>query len=182
MEIRLRGQPARTDVSLDLPRRERCGWRERSALPRNCDKMPVRTSTWNGARRSLATCALVAGSDPGWRGDLTGELHLDGTADAAQVKTRLRARVFTGPSCPAAPMDFDASCGLLFHYSQRAFENLECNSPLGDGRIRVAGDLPGSGVLPHFSVELDRFPSQPDWMRCAQCAAILLPDCRLSGQ
>ena len=37
-------------------------------------------------------------------------------------------------------------------------ENLVCDSPLGDGHIRLAGDLPGQAGLPHFSVELDRIP------------------------
>ena len=37
-------------------------------------------------------------------------------------------------------------------------ENLLCDSPLGDGRIRLAGDWPGNGGMPHFSVELDRIP------------------------
>jgi hypothetical protein len=102
---------------------------------------------------------LVIGSDPGWRGDLTGELHLDGTADAAQIQTRLRATgVHRAEFAPASPMDFDANCGFVYHFSERAVENLVCDSPLGDGRIRLAGDMPGQGGPPHFSVELDRIP------------------------
>ena len=87
---------------------------------------------------------LVFGSDPGWRGDLTGEMHLDGTADAAQVKTRLRAAgVHRAEFAPAAPLDFDANCGFVYHYTSRALENLACDSPLGNGRIHLAGGLAG---------------------------------------
>jgi hypothetical protein len=157
--IRLRGQPARTDVNLDLA--DTGIVRLEASVHRGAElrKLPVHLDLdWREAQLGQLTRLLI-GSDSGWRGDLTGEMHLDGTAEAAQVQTRLRATgVHRAEFAPAAPMDFDASCGLLFHYSQRAFENLECNSPLGDGRIRVAGDLPGSGVLPHFSVELDRIP------------------------
>jgi len=102
---------------------------------------------------------LVIGSDPGWRGDLTGELHLDGTADAAQIKTRLQATgVHREEFAPAAPMDFDANCGFVYRFSERALDNLVCDSPLGDGRIQLAGALPGVGASPHFSIELDRIP------------------------
>src|SRR5208282_5539076 len=96
---------------------------------------------WNEAQLGQLARLLV-GADPGWRGDLTGELHLDGTPDAAKVQTRLRASgVHRAEFAPAAPMDFDATCAFGYHYSSRAVDNLECNSPLGDGRIRFAGSL-----------------------------------------
>jgi hypothetical protein len=83
------------------------------------------------------------------------------------VKTRLRATgVHRAEFAPAAPMDFDANCGFVYHYSSRALKDLACDSPLGDGRIHIAGDLPGAlagdlpgeGGQPRFSVELDRMP------------------------
>jgi hypothetical protein len=122
-------------------------------------QMPVHLDlVWREAQLGQLT-RLVIGSDPGWRGDLTGELHLDGTADAAQITTQLRATgVHRAEFAPAAPLDFDARCGFVYHFSERTVENLKCDSPLGDGRIRLAGDLPGDGGLPHFSVELDRIP------------------------
>jgi len=83
----------------------------------------------------------VIGADPGWRGALTGELHLDGTADSAQVKTRLTATgVHRAEFSPAAPMDFDANCGFTYHYPSRAVEKLVCDSPLGDGHIRLGAN------------------------------------------
>jgi len=86
-------------------------------------------------------------------------LHLDGTADSAQVKTRLMATgVHRAEFAPAAPMDFDANCGFTYHNPSRAVEKLVCDSPLGDGHIRLAGDLPGDGASPRLSVELDRIP------------------------
>ena len=40
----------------------------------------------------------------------------------------------------------------------RALEGLVCDSPLGDGHVRLTGDLPDKAGFPHFSVELDRIP------------------------
>jgi len=110
---------------------------------------------------SLVGTKLLIGTDPGWRGNLTGELHVDGTAESAQVKTRLRAEgVHRAEFAPAVPQDFDANCGFLYHYSSRALENLNCDSPLGNGRIHLTGVLPAEGAPSHLSFELAKVPVQ----------------------
>jgi hypothetical protein len=157
--IRLRGQPARTDVSLDLADTgvvELNASAERAADVR---QMPIHLDLdWRDAQLGQLT-RLATGSDAGWRGDLRGEVHLEGTAASAKVTTRLRATdVHRAEFAPVAPMDFDANCGFVYHYSERALEGLLCDSPLGDGHIQLAGDLPGGGGPSHFSVELDRIP------------------------
>ena len=157
--VRLRGQPARTDVSLELGDtgivRMEASLKKASELR----LMPMHIDVeWKEAQLGQLS-RLLTGSDPGWRGDLTGELHLDGNAETAQVKTRLRAiGVHRAEFAPASPLDFDARCGFAYHFSNRAMENLSCDSPLGNGKIRVAGELPGEGGRPHFSVELDKIP------------------------
>jgi autotransporter translocation and assembly factor TamB len=115
---------------------------------------------WRQAQLGQLT-RLLLGSDAGWRGDLTGELQLDGTAEAAQIKARLRATgVHRAEFAPAEPMDFDANCSFAAHITSRAIDNLVCDSPLGDGHVRLTGNLPGEragqGGLPRLSVELDR--------------------------
>jgi AsmA family len=157
--IRLRGQPARTDLSLDLADTGLVRLEARVESSSQLRQIPLHVDLeWREAQLGQLTRLLI-GSDPGWRGDLTGELHLDGTPDAAQIQTRLRATgVHRAEFAPAAPMDFDASCGFLYHLSARAVENLACDSPLGDGRIHLAGDLPGNGAEPHLSIEVDRIP------------------------
>jgi hypothetical protein len=57
-------------------------------------------------------------------------------------------------------MDFDASCGFVYHYSARGLEKLLCDSPIGDGRARLTGEVPGQGGEPRLSLELDRVPAQ----------------------
>jgi hypothetical protein len=157
--VRLRGQPARTDVSLDLGDTGVVRLEARALRAPNLRQMPLHLDMeWRDAQLGQLT-RLLTGSDPGWRGALTGELHLDGTAEAADIKTRLRATgVHRAEFAPAAPLDFDASCGFSYRYSERSIENLVCDSPLGDGRIRIAGGVPGNGGSPRFSAELDRIP------------------------
>ena len=157
--IRLRGQPARTDLSLDLADTGIMRLEARVQRAPELRHMPLHVDLeWREAQLGQLTRLLI-GSDPGWRGDLTGELHLDGTPDAAQIKTRLRAiGVHRAEFAPVAAMDFDASCGLLYHFSARAIENLACDSPFGDGRIHLEGELPGGGGQPRVSVELNQIP------------------------
>ncbi len=137
--ISLRGQPARTDVSMFL---EDTGTLRMEASVHRAStlgQMPVHLDIdWRQAQLGQLA-RLITGSDPGWRGDLTGELHLDGTADAAQISTRLRASgVHRAEFVPVSPLDFDANCNFLFHYANKSLENLACDSPLGNGRVHLA--------------------------------------------
>jgi hypothetical protein len=157
--VRLRGQPARTDLSLDMTDTGVVRLEASARRAQDLRQMPLHIDLeWREAPLGQLT-RLVIGSDSGWRGDLTGEAHLDGTADAAQITTRLRATgVHRAEFAPAAPLDFDARCGFIYHYSGRAIENLTCDSPLGDGRIHLAGDWPSDDSRPRFSVELNKVP------------------------
>jgi hypothetical protein len=157
--VRLRGQPARTDVSLYL---EDTGEVRMEASVHQgpvLRQMPVHLDLdWREAQFGQLA-RLVTGSDSGWRGDLTGEMHFDGTADAAHIAMRLRAAgVHREEFVPASPLDFDANCNFLYHYTARSLENLVCDSPLGDGRIHMTGEKPGPEAPPHFAVELTRIP------------------------
>jgi hypothetical protein len=157
--IRLRGQPARTDVSLY---QEETGVVRMEASVRSAParaQMPLDLDLdWREAQLGQLA-RLITGSDLGWRGDRTGELHMNGTGDAAQIAMRLRASgVHRAEFAPAAPLDFDANCGFVYHYTRRSLENLVCNSPLGDGRMRLTGEKPGPGAPREFTVELDRIP------------------------
>jgi hypothetical protein len=184
--IRLRGQPARTDVSLSL---EDTGEVRMEASVHRAPAlrlMPVHVDLdWREAQLGQLA-RLLTGSDPGWRGDLAGELHLDGTADAAHITTRLSAAgVHRAEFAPAEPLDFDANCSFLYHYSQRAVDNLDCNSPLGDGRIQLTGNLSpaqSDQVQPsNLTLALDRISAGAglDLLRTVRSG--LAPDLAASG-
>jgi len=159
--IQLRGQPVRTDLAHG---QTDSGEVRLSAVVHHAAQlrdMPVHLDLeWKEGQLGQLT-RLILGSDAGWRGDLTGQLSLDGTAEDAHIKTRLRAEgVHRAEFAPAAPLDFDANCSFVYHHANRAVQNLLCDSPLGNGRIRVAGELPGGDASPRLSVELDRIPVQ----------------------
>lgn len=158
--IRLKGQPARTDVELQLGDTGILQLEGRMRRAPELRLMPVHVDMeWREAQLGQLSRLLI-GSDPGWRGDLTAEMRLDGTAGSAQVTTRLRATgVHRAEFAPAVPLDFDANCAFAFHYSARLVDNIACDSPLGDGRLHVEGSMPGDGQ-PKFSLELQRIPAQ----------------------
>jgi hypothetical protein len=158
--IRLKGEPSRTDQSMELSGSGDTGVVRLEASLRSATElrqMPLHIDLeWRDAQVGELT-RLALGSDAGWRGNLTGEVNLDGTLDAAQIKARLRAEnVHRAEFAPADALDFDARCSLLFHFTKQAVEDLVCDSPLGDGHVRLSGDLPNEGRNPHLTMELDK--------------------------
>jgi len=158
--VRLKGQPARTDVSLDQGDTGIVQLEGRMRRATELRLMPIHVELeWREAQMGQLSRLLI-GSDAGWRGDVTAEMRLDGTPDAADVTTRLRATgVHREEFAPVTPLDFDANCGFAYHYSARTIEKLVCDSPLGDGRLRVEGNLPSNG-RPKLSLELQKIPAQ----------------------
>jgi hypothetical protein len=156
--LELKGAPSRTDLALN---QGDTGIVELSATAKSgaqLRQMPIKLDLeWRNAQIGQLTRLLI-GRDPGWRGDLRGELHVEGTADAAQVKTRLRAAgVHRAEFAPASPLDFDANCGFVYHYSAHTVEKLSCESPLGSGRVKLTGELPGNAPA-QLTAELDKIP------------------------
>jgi hypothetical protein len=156
--VRLRGQPARTDVSLDLADTGIVRLEGRLHRAVESNQMPIHLDIdWREAQLGQLS-RLVLGSDPGWRGALTGQMQVDGTVETAQVKARLAATgVHRAEFAPPDALDFDANCNFTYHYFARSVEKLSCDSPLGEGHIVLTGDLPGDQPA-RFSVEAQRVP------------------------
>jgi hypothetical protein len=159
--IRLRGQPTRTDLPLDQADtgvvRLEAVLRPASQLSR----MPLHIDMdWREAQLGQLS-RLIFGSDEDWRGDLTGELHADGTADSARITTRLRATgVHRAEFEPATALDFDANCNFLYRYAARSIEKIQCDSPVGNGRLRLTGNLSAAPGNQQLTLELDHVPAQ----------------------
>lgn len=156
--LQLRGQPARTDVSLASAD---TGIVRLDATMHRASQlrlMPIHVDMeWRQAQLGQLS-RLVLGSDPGWRGDLTGQMQLDGTAISALVKTRLKAtNVHRTEFAPADPLDFDANCSFTYHYSTRSMDKLACDSPLGEGHVRLVGELPARAPA-KLTVDVQRVP------------------------
>jgi hypothetical protein len=158
--VRLKAQPVRTDVSLDQGDTGIVQLEARMRRAAELRLMPMHVELeWREAQMGQLSRLLI-GSDAGWRGGLTAEMKLDGTPDSANVTTRLRAAgVHREEFAPAAPLDFDANCAFAYHYSVRTIEKLVCDSPLGEGRIRIEGNLPSDGQ-PKLSLDLQKIPAQ----------------------
>ena len=92
--IRLRGQPLRTDINLS---READGGTGQVRLEASLHSaaqlrdMPLKLQMeWRDAQLGQLS-RLILGSDAGWRGDLTADVQVQGTAGSAQTQARLRA-------------------------------------------------------------------------------------------
>ena len=159
--VRLKAQPARTDVSLDLGDTGIVQLEARMRRAPELRLMPMHVEMeWREAQMGQLSRLLI-GSDAGWRGGLTAEMKLDGTADSANVTTRLRATgVHREEFAPAAPLDFDANCGFPYHYSARTIEKLVCDSPLGDGRIARGRQSARATASQSSLLELQKIPAQ----------------------
>jgi hypothetical protein len=180
--VRLRGQPARTDVSL---------YQEDTGVVRleasmqhgpTLQQMPLQVDLdWRDAQLGQLS-RLVFGNDPGWRGDLTGNLHLEGTATAAHVITRLQASgVHRAEFAPADALDFDANCDFVYHFKRLSFEKLACSSPLGDGSIHITGDQPDAETAPRLTAELSRVPVAAGLGLLRTVRSGLAPDLQAAG-
>ena len=181
--VRLRGQPARTDVSL---------FQEDTGVVRleasmhhatSLDRMPIQLDLdWRDAQLGQLS-RLLFGADPGWRGDLTGNLHLDGTAESAHIVTRLGAEgVHRAEFAPAEPLDFDANCDLVYHFTRRSFDKLNCSSPVGTGRISITGDQQGADAAPRLTAELDHVPVAAGLALLRTVRSGVAPDLQAAGK
>ena len=177
--VRLEGQPARTDVSLDLADTGIVRLDGTLRPAPQFSQMPLHLDAeWRNAQFGQLS-RLLLGSDEGWRGDLRGELHLDGTAASAHVQASLRATgVHREEFAPVAPLDFDASCTFVLHYDSRSVDGVDCNSPVGDGHARLTGSISQRGSQCDSRWTWTASPPRLAWTCCAPSAATWMPASR----
>lgn len=161
--LRLRGQPARTDMEMSFG--DTGDLRLEGTLQtlpgHGLYQMPIKVqAAWREAQLGQLS-RLLLGSDQGWRGDLTADLNIQGTADAAQTDLHLRATsVRREEFVPLSPMDFDIHCGLLYQHTRHAVRNMDCNTGMGGGKLQVKADLPGDNGEPEAALTVDGLPLQ----------------------
>jgi hypothetical protein len=161
--LRLRGQPARTDMEISAADTgELRAEATLQTLPgHELRQMPIKLQAeWREAQLGQLT-RLLLGSDEGWRGDLTADLDVQGTADAAQTRARLRATgVRRAEFAPAVPLDFDVNCSLLYQHSEEALRNVGCDTAIGDGKLHLKADIPGRSGHPEAELAVGALPLQ----------------------
>jgi hypothetical protein len=161
-ELHFRAQPVRTDLVLDLSDTGMLridGTLHRAPL---LAEMPLQLKVeWSGVPLGQLS-RLTLGSDIGWRGGLDVEAAVEGTADLARISTRLKvAGLHRSEFTPARPIDVESSCRASFRRESRSLEDIACNSPVGDGALRLAGSIQEVQTQPQAQLMLaiDRVPA-----------------------
>jgi hypothetical protein len=162
--LRLRGQPARTDMEIssgDTGEVHVEATLNAATPAREMREMPFKLQVaWRDAQLGQLS-RLLLGSDAGWRGDLTADMEVQGTPDAAQTKARLRATgVRREEFAPETPLDFDANCSFRYQHAQNAVHDLGCDTAIGDGLLHLKADLPGVSGKPEAMLEVKQLPLQ----------------------
>lgn len=140
--LRFEAQPARTDLDRALGDtglvRVDGTFRRAAKL----DQVPITLHTeWTKAPLGQLT-RLLADRDMGWRGNLNVTADVTGTPANAQFKTRIRANdVHRLEFASIDPMDLDATCQGSFLRATGSLQNLACTSPIGKGKLMVAGSV-----------------------------------------
>jgi hypothetical protein len=160
--LRFEGQPARTDLDLDLADTGLVrldGSLNRAA---SLDAIPLKLhAEWSKAPLGQLSRMLL-GTDSGWRGLLTAEADLTGDLDNLQVTTRLRVddahrQEFT----PLKQLNMDARCRATYHRAGESIDNLTCLWPAGDGHLLLTGSI---STPPHpqanLALEINRTPAE----------------------
>lgn len=162
--LRLRGQPARTDMeisSADTGEVRVEATVNADTPARELRAMPFKLQVeWREAQLGQLS-RLLLGVDAGWRGDLTADMEVQGTPDAAQTKARLRATgVRREEFAPETPLDFDANCSFLYRHAQNAVHDLGCDTAIGGGLLHLKANLPGNSGNPEAMLEVKQIPLQ----------------------
>ena len=125
-------------------------------------EMPLQLKVeWSGVPLGQLS-RLTLGRDIGWRGGLDVQAVVGGTADLAQVNTRLKvAGLHRSEFTPPHPMDVETSCQASFRKESRSLEGIACTSPVGDGALRLAGSIQEVQTQPQaqLTLEVDHVPA-----------------------
>ncbi len=149
--LRLKAQPLRTDFNLtDTGTVELEGsWQGAASL----QEVPLKFQVaWVNAQLGQGT-KLVLGDDKGWRGELKINAVLSGTPknlviqSEASVNDFRRYDIATGAS-----LRLRIKCGAQYSSGSRAFSNVACRAPVGDGQIALNGNL--NTVEPSYNLTL----------------------------
>ncbi len=154
-ELHFRAQPVRTDLDLDLADTGVLridGTLHRAAL---LEEMPLRLKVeWNGVPLGQLS-RLTLGRDIGWRGGLDVQGEVGGTAQFAQISTKLKvAELHRSEFAPARPLDLATSCRASFRKETRSLEDISCASPVGDGALLLTGSVHEVQTLPQAQLKL----------------------------
>ena len=141
-QLRLEGQPVRTDVDLGLSDTGTLRVQGRLHRASALGLMPLALhAEWSGAPLGQAT-RLLLGSDRGWRGDLHMTADVLGDLDALSINTHVSiANLHREEFTPPQAFTVDASCKAAYSRAAQLLSNLDCRWPVGEGLLQLSGSL-----------------------------------------
>jgi hypothetical protein len=135
-QIRLQGQPARTDMAAASG--DTGNIRVNGEIHRATELggMPVSLSgEWTDAPLGQAG-RLVLGRDVGWRGQVDLHAHFTGEMDALTIRAHLEiANLHRQEFTPQEPVGVDAACAAHYSRAEPASDAFHCRWPVGDGAL-----------------------------------------------
>jgi len=140
--FRLAARPVRTDFNLSDTGVVRAnGWFRRAAHLRDT---PMDLSVALQEAQLGALTKLAYGRDRGWRGAVSGSAHLMGTPAELQVSAEAQVRDFRRYDIKVADsLRLQAQCNALYGIPEDRISDLDCQLPLGKGRLLARGSVDG---------------------------------------
>jgi hypothetical protein len=137
---RMKAQPVRTDFNLtDTGLLElNAVWQRASSLRQT----PVEVSVeWDKGQLGQIT-KLLSGKDRGWRGGVNLSANLSGTPEALLIKSTVRVDQFHRYDILGSEnVRLATACSGQFSIVDDGFQDLLCESPVGNGTLKLAGSL-----------------------------------------
>jgi hypothetical protein len=151
--MRLKAIPVRTDSSLsDTGTIRVSGSWQRAVTLRDT---PLQVSLlWEHAQLGQLT-KLVLGQDKGWRGTVQLSVTLTGTPARLGVETKASVDDFRRYDIMGGgDLLLAAQCRAQYSSVNHTFSNLDCQAPVGDGSINLAGTVASPLGAPSFNLVL----------------------------
>jgi hypothetical protein len=182
--MRFEAQPVRTDLDLDLADTGTVRFEGSFQRASQLRMVPLKIrGTWTKAQLGQLS-RLLLGTDSGWRGNLSMDATITGTGENAELSTRWQGdSVHRTEFEPEAPLDFDANCKARYLHTKHAFREINCDSPIGKGRLHISGDLEGlwGNLQPSGHVELANVPAEATLDVVRTMRSDFAPDMKVAG-
>ncbi len=146
-QIRLDGQPVRTDIALGLSDTGTLKMEGSLHRATALGRMPLALhGDWSSAPLGQVS-RLLLGRDPGWRGDLHAMADVAGDLDHLAIHTHvLIANLHREEFTPAEAFSVDATCHGTYSRAARMLSDLGCRWPVGEGQLLLSGHLAAVGL------------------------------------
>ncbi len=157
-QLRLEGQPVRTDLELALGDTGTVQVEGELHRASALGAMPLALhAAWSHAPLGQLS-RLLLGRDAGWRGDVDATAQLDGEMDRLQVSTHVvLANLHRQEFAPAQPFTLDATCRGNYSHAAGALQSFSCRLPLGGGNALLSrGPAPDADEL---TLALEKVPA-----------------------